>query len=147
MLGIILQITQTAGTVHDTVHKAAITVAQAQQQVDSLNLWELLVKGGIVMIPIALLSVLAVYFFFERLIAIKKASKHDTHFFNSIKDFICDAKLDSAKALCKSTNTPVARMVEKGINRIGKPISEIEKSIENVGRFEISKLEKNLKIL
>jgi biopolymer transport protein ExbB len=147
MLGIILQITQAAGTVHDTVHKAAITVAQAQQQVDSLNLWELLVKGGIVMIPIALLSVLAVYFFFERLIAIKKASKHDTHFFNSIKDFICDAKLDSAKALCKSTNTPVARMVEKGINRIGKPISEIEKSIENVGRFEISKLEKNLKIL
>ena len=150
MLGLILQITQTAGTVADTAVKAVTSVANpvAQpQQVDSLPLWDLLVKGGIVMIPIALLSILAVYFFFERLIAIKKASKYDSHFFNSIKDFICDAKLDAAKALCKSTRTPVARMVEKGIDRIGKPINEIEKAIENVGRFEVSKLERNLKIL
>lgn len=151
MLGIILQITQGAGTVADTATKVvtqvANTAAQTLPQVDNLPLWDLLVKGGIVMIPIALLSLLAVYFFFERLIAIKKASKHDLHFFNSIKEFIYDAKLDSAKALCKSTNTPVSRMVAKGLERIGKPITEIEKAIENVGRFEVSKLEKNLKIL
>jgi len=153
MLGIILQITQTAGVVQDTAVKAAnqaaVTVAaQPQTQaVDSLPLWDLLVKGGVVMIPIALLSVLAVYFFFERLIAITKAGRSDSNFFNTIKELIYDVKLDAAKALCKSTNTPVSRMVEKGIERIGKPINEIEKSIENVGRFEISKLEKNLKIL
>ena len=150
MLGLILQITQTAGTVADTAATTATnisnTVAQAQQ-VDSLPLWDLLVKGGVVMIPIFLLSLLAVYFFFERLIAIRKASKYDSHFFNSIKDFIFDAKLDAAKALCKSTRTPVARMVEKGLERIGRPINEIEKAIENVGRFEVSKLERNLKIL
>jgi biopolymer transport protein ExbB len=150
MLGIILQITQGAATVADTatkvVNQAANAATQAPAQVD-LPIWDLLVKGGVVMIPIALLSLLAVYFFFERLIAIKKASKHDLHFFNSIKEFVYDAKLDSAKALCKSTNTPVSRMVAKGLDRIGKPISEIEKAIENVGRYEVSKLERNLKIL
>lgn len=66
---------------------------------------------------------------------------------HNIRDFIFDVKLDAAKSLCRSTNTPVSRMVEKGINRIGRPISEIERSIESVGKFEISKLEKNLKIL
>ena len=150
MLGIILQITQGAATVADTatkvVNQAANAATQAPAQVD-LPIWDLLVKGGVVMIPIALLSLLAVYFFFERLIAIKKASKHDLHFFNSIKEFVYDAKLDSAKALCKSTNTPVSRMVAKGLDRIGKPINEIEKAIENVGRYEVSKLERNLKIL
>lgn len=145
-----MQITQGAATVADTatkvVNQAANAATQAPAQVD-LPIWDLLVKGGVVMIPIALLSLLAVYFFFERLIAIKKASKHDLHFFNSIKEFVYDAKLDSAKALCKSTNTPVSRMVAKGLDRIGKPISEIEKAIENVGRYEVSKLERNLKIL
>jgi len=149
MLGLILAITQTAGVVQDTVSK---TAAQAQQTLASQSLWEIMFqKGGVtmvvLMIIILLLSVLAVYFFFERLIAIRRVSKPDTIFLNSIKEFIYDGKLDSAKSLCRSTNTPVSRMVLKGIERIGKPISEIEKAIENVGRFEISKLEKNLKIL
>jgi biopolymer transport protein ExbB len=149
MLGIILQITQTAGAAQDAASKVA---AQAQQSEVSTSLWDIIFnKGGslmiALMIPIFLLSLLAVYFFFERLIAIRKASKPDTLFFNSIKEFIYDAKLDTAKALCRSTNTPVSRMVEKGLERIGKPINEIEKAIENVGRFEVSKLERNLKIL
>jgi len=148
MLGIILQITQTAVTVQDTVAKVA---ANTQTKIEE-SLWSMIWdKGGTLMIVlmtiIFLLSILAVYFFFERLIAIKKASKSDTLFFNSIKDFIYDAKLDAAKALCKSTNSPVSRMVEKGLARIGRPINDIEKAMENVGRFEISKLEKNLKIL
>ncbi|MFA4853506.1 MAG: MotA/TolQ/ExbB proton channel family protein [Bacteroidales bacterium] len=148
MLGLILQITQAAGAVQDTVAKVATST---QTEVEG-SLWSMIIeKGGTLMIVlmtiIFLLSILAVYFFFERLIAIQKASKSDIHFFNSIKDLIYDAKLDAAKALCKSTNSPVSRMVEKGLERIGKPINDIEKAMENVGRFEISKLEKNLKIL
>ncbi|MFA5780699.1 MAG: MotA/TolQ/ExbB proton channel family protein [Bacteroidales bacterium] len=148
MLGLILQITQAAGAVQDTVTKVATST---QTEVEG-SLWSMIIeKGGTLMIVlmtiIFLLSILAVYFFFERLIAIQKASKSDIHFFNSIKDLIYDAKLDAAKALCKSTNSPVSRMVEKGLERIGKPINDIEKAMENVGRFEISKLEKNLKIL
>jgi biopolymer transport protein ExbB len=146
MYGIILQITQAPSTVQDTV-KNAVTQITTQPTSQSLSLLELLQKGGIIMIPIVILSLLAFYFFFERLIAIKKASREDTNFMNNIKDFILNMKIDAAKAFCKSTNTPVSRMVEKGINRIGRPISEIERSIESVGKFEISKLEKNLKIL
>lgn len=146
MLGIILQITQTPSTVQDTV-KNAVTQLTTQPTAQSLSFWELLQKGGIIMIPILILSLLAVYFFFERLIAIKKASREDTNFMNNIKDFIVNMKIDAAKAFCKSTNSPVSRMVEKGIDRIGKPISEIERTIESVGKFEVSKLEKNLKIL
>lgn len=150
MTGLLLQITSTTGTVQDTVTKAVNQVAAgtpSKVAESSLPIWDLLVKGGWVMVPIALLSILAVYFFFERLIAIRKAGKSNPYFFNAIKDFIYDAKLDAAKALCKSTNSPVSRMVEKGIERIGKPISEIEKSLENIGRYEVSKLERNLKIL
>jgi len=149
MLGIILQVTQTTGAAADAATKVAATAQQSQV---AESLWDIIFsKGGSIMlalmIPIFLLSVLAVYFFFERLIAIRKASKPDALFFNTIKEFIYDGKLDSAKALCRSTNTPVSRMMAKGIERIGKPINEIEKSIENVGRFEISKLERNMKIL
>ena len=149
MLGIILQVTQTAGAATDAASKV---VAGAQQNQVAESLWDIIFsKGGsimlVLMIPIFLLSLLAVYFFFERLIAIRKASKPDALFFNSIKEFIYDGKLDSARALCRSTNTPVSRMMAKGIERIGKPINEIEKAIENVGRFEVSKLERNMKIL
>jgi len=146
MYGLLLQITQTPSNVQDTV-KTAVTQLTTQPTTQSLSLLDLLQKGGIIMIPIVILSLLAVYFFFERLIAIKKASREDTNFMNNIKDFILNMKIDAAKAFCKSTNTPVSRMVEKGINRIGRPISEIERSIESVGKFEVSKLEKNLKIL
>jgi biopolymer transport protein ExbB len=145
MYGLLLGITVAGAAVSDTTAKVAATVATKAPV--EMSLWDLVQKGGIIMIPILLLSLLAVYFFFERLIAIRKASKSDTNFMNNIRDFIYDVKLDSAKALCKSTNSPVSRMVEKGISRIGKPIPEIERSIESVGRYEVSKLERNLKIL
>ncbi len=147
--GILLQITNTAAVAADTVHKVttqALTTT-VQPQVQSLPIWELLIKGGVIMIPLFILSLMAVYFFFERLIAIKKASRTNANFMNNIRDFIFDYKLDSAKALCKSTNSPISRMVEKGLTRIGKPIDEIERSLESVGKYEVSKLEKNLKIL
>lgn len=147
MYGLLLQITTTTAAVQDTAAKAVNNVAATKPPVDTQSLWDLILKGGIIMIPLFICSLLAFYFFFERLIAIRKAGKSDTNFMNNIRDFIYDVKLDAAKALCHSTNSPVSRMVGKGLERIGKPIPEIEKSIESVGKFEISKLERNLKIL
>jgi len=146
MYGIILQITQVPPTVQDTLKNTATQMTNLPTS-QSLTFLDLMQKGGIIMIPILILSLLAFYFFFERLIAIKKASREDTNFMNNIRDLIINMKIDAARAFCKSSNTPVSRMVEKGISRIGRPIGEIERSIESVGKFEVSKLEKNLKIL
>lgn len=112
-----------------------------------LSFWELSLKGGWIMIPIIILSVLAVYIFIERYFAIKKASQTDINFMNRIKDYIHDDKIDSALALCQSTYSPVARMIEKGIQRIGRPLNDINAAIETVGNLEISKLEKGLPTL
>jgi len=112
-----------------------------------LKFWELSLKGGWIMIPIVALSVIAVYIFLERYFAIKKASQTDLNFMNKIKDYIHDDKLDSALALCASTQSPVARMIEKGLQRIGRPLNDINAAIETVGNLEISKLEKGLPAL
>jgi biopolymer transport protein ExbB len=142
---ILLQITQPSGDVKTTLNN--LSNPENTQSIDTLTLFDLLQKGGIIMIPIVILSFLAVYIFFERLIAIKRASKEDVNFMNNIRDLIYNMNLDGSKAFCKSVNTPIARMVEKGIERIGRPLTEIERTLESVGKFEISKLEKNLKIL
>ncbi|MFP4023253.1 MAG: MotA/TolQ/ExbB proton channel family protein [Thiohalospira sp.] len=125
------------------------SIASANEEAGELTLsyWELSLKGGWIMIPIAILSVVAVYIFVERYLAIKKASQTDVNFMNKIKDYIHDDKLDSAMALCQSTNSPVARMIEKGLQRIGRPLNDINAAIENVGNLEISKLEKSLPTL
>ncbi len=146
MLGIILGIVQGTTVVQDSVNQIANSAQQAPAQV-SLSLWELIVKGGVIMIPILICSLLAVYFFIERYIALHKAGKSDKNFMNNIGTLVQDMKLDAAKTMCKSTNTPVSRMVEKGLARIGRPINDIERSIESVGKYEISKLERNMKIL
>ncbi len=112
-----------------------------------LHFWELAFKGGWIMVPIIILSIVAVYIFIERYFAIKKASQTDINFMNKIKDYIHDDKIDSAMALCQSTQSPVARMIEKGLQRIGRPLNDINAAIENVGNLEISKLEKNLPAL
>ncbi len=108
---------------------------------------DLALKGGWVMIPIVLLSIIAVYIFFERWGAIRRASRFDLNFMNRIKDYIHDGKLESAHALCQSYNNPVARMIEKGINRIGKPLNDVNAAIENIGKLEIYQLEKGLPFL
>jgi len=120
-------------------------VAEAGQL--KLSYWEMSVKGGWIMIPIVVLSIVAVYIFIERYFAIKRASQTDINFMNKIKDYIHDDKIDSALALCQSTESPVARMIEKGLQRIGRPLNDINAAIENVGNLEISKLEKNLPAL
>ena len=113
----------------------------------SMPLWDLALKGGWIMIPIAVLSVIAVYIFVERYYAIHKASKTDENFMNRIKDYIHDGKIESALALCRSTDSPIARMIEKGIQRIGRPLTDINAAIENVGRLEVFKLERGLPAL
>lgn len=149
MYGLLLQITQTADTVSQVVQQAVTAVAAepAAEAVENISLFTMIQKGGLIMYPLILLLLLALYIFFERLLAIRKASKEDINFINNIRDMLYDMKIDSAKSLCQTNNTPVSRMVAKGIDRIGRPIAEIERTVESVGRFEISKLEKNMKIL
>lgn len=113
----------------------------------SINLIEMAMKGGWIMIPLLLLSIVSVYIFFERYVAIKKASQEDDGFMNKIKDYIHDGKIDSAIALCQSNDFPISRMIEKGVSRIGRPLNDVNTAIENVGNLEISRLEKSLPTL
>jgi biopolymer transport protein ExbB len=99
------------------------------------------------MIPILLLSFVAVYIFFERFFAVRRASQIDVNFMNRIKDYIHDGKLEAALALCQSFNNPAAKMVEKGIRRIGRPLNDVSAAIENTGKLEIYQLEKGLPLL
>jgi len=113
----------------------------------SINLIELMLKGGWIMIPLGVLSIISVYIFVERFLALKRASVEDTTFMNRIKDYIHDGKIDSALALCRSNNHPISRMIEKGITRIGRPLNDVSTAIENVGNLEVSRMEKGLPTL
>ncbi|ANI88078.1 biopolymer transporter ExbB [Arachidicoccus ginsenosidimutans] len=119
----------------------------AQQAVQKISLWGLLGKGGVLMYPLYILLLLAVFIFFERLLAIKKASKTEANFMNMIRDNVLSGNITAAKSLAKNTDTPIARIINKGLKRIGKPIDVIEKSMESVGRQELYKMERNLNIL
>jgi biopolymer transport protein ExbB len=112
-----------------------------------LTLLDLTIKGGWVMIPIILLSFVAVYIFIERFYVIKNATREDVNFMNRIKDYIHEGKIEPALALCRLTDSPSARMIEKGISRLGRPLQDISTAIENVGKLEISKLEKGFPTL
>lgn len=113
----------------------------------SLSFGELVLKGGWIMIPIILLSIIAIYIFIERFYVIAKAGHEEMNFMNRIKDYISDSKIDAALSLCRSSISPAARMVEKGINRIGRPQNDVNTAIENVGKLEIYKLERGLPTL
>jgi biopolymer transport protein ExbB len=121
--------------------------ASGQIAVQTESIWGLLSKGGPIMIPLGILFVMVVYFFTERLLVINKASKSDENFINNIRDFIVNGNVASARILAKNNTDPIAKMIEKGIQRIGKPIDAIEKSMDNVGKLELYKLEKNLGII
>jgi biopolymer transport protein ExbB len=145
---ILLQVGAT-GMVTDTLQtiQQALGAPQIPKTEVSLSVWDLAIKGGIIMIPIAIMSVIAVYIFIERLLAIMKASKEERNFMNNIRDFIHNGRIDSAMALCRTQDSPIARMVEKGLNRLGKPLGDINAAIENVGKLEVSRLEKNIAVL
>jgi biopolymer transport protein ExbB len=143
--GILLQISPSSTVLTDTLTK---TLASPPQPTEiSLSIWDMALKGGWIMLPIALMSVVAIYIFVERYIVINRASRDEHNFMNNIRDFIHNGRIDSALSLCKNNRTPIARMIEKGIIRIGKPLNDINAAIENVGKLEVSKLEKNLAAL
>ena len=114
---------------------------------NSVSILGLLLKGGFMMIPILILSMVAVYIFVERIMTIKKASMAPDSFMGNIRDRVQQGDINGAKMLCSQNSTPIARMIEKGISRIGSPLKNIEVSIENAGKIEIFKLEKNLSLL
>lgn len=112
-----------------------------------MNLWEMYKYGGPIMHVLVIMFALAIYLFIERLVTLKQASKEDNTFMNRIKDYIYEGKIDAAKKLCRDTDSPTSRMVEKGISRLGRPMSDVLVAIENVGNMEIAKLEKGLVIM
>lgn len=117
----------------------------------TLSIIELITSGGtagiIIMILLFVLLIAAIYIYFERLFAIKAASKIDGNFMNQIKDHVSNGKTDSAQMLCAQVNSPVSRLINKGITRIGKPLEDINTAIENAGRLEVYSLEKNVSVL
>ncbi|MDO5017176.1 MAG: MotA/TolQ/ExbB proton channel family protein [Porphyromonas sp.] len=121
--------------------------ASMTDTVQTLSVWELATKGGWLMLVLLLLSLIALYVFIERLLLIKSMTKKDPDFTNKIRDYIREGKIQSAIDLCQSKNTPGAKMIEKGIQRLGRPMADISAAIENVGNIEIAKIEKRLPVL
>lgn len=120
----------------------AQSATTAAPVVKDLSVWNLTMAGGWLMIPLALLAIVSIYIFFERLFAINRASKEDAAFMEKIKNFIHRGEVNQAEQLCKATNTPYARMIEKGVSRIGRPMNDVLVAVENVGNMEIAQLEK-----
>jgi biopolymer transport protein ExbB len=132
----------------DTANKVIHTVSAGDTNGDgSLSFFEIIQMGGMIMIPLGVMLLLAVYVFVERTIAVRNAARIDQNFMNIIRDHIVSGNVSAARSFAKNTNNPVARIIDKGIQRIGKPIDSIERSMDNVGQLEMYKLEKNLGIL
>ena len=134
-----------------TIQESAEVLAEGEPVKKTLSIIELISSSGTAGIAIIailfVLLVLAIYIYFERLFTIKAASKVDANFMNQIKDSVSNGKIESAQALCTQVNTPVSRLISKGITRIGKPLEDINAAIENAGKLEVYDLEKNVSVL
>ncbi|MEZ3589761.1 MAG: MotA/TolQ/ExbB proton channel family protein [Muribaculaceae bacterium] len=146
MLNAILMSIQSviADTVTATQTAVVASEAAAPEVPAELSVWDLCLKGGFIMIPLALLSIVCIYVFIERLIVIRKAEREDPTFMRRIKDYIHEGEIESAKNLCKNTDTPYSRLISKGISRIGRPMNDVLVAIENTGNIEIARLGKGL---
>ena len=122
-------------------------LTEVVEAANEMNLWDMATKGGWIMIVLALLSVLCVYIFVERLVVIRKASKVDPVFMDRIHDYVRTDELKSAINYCRITNTPAANMIEKALERIDRPASEVQVALENAGNLEVAKLEKGLSVM
>ena len=140
----LMQIADTGKQIADTLNHAIQQPTIPQEQ---LRFGDLIIKGGWVMLPIGLLAVLGLVIFFERYFTIRKASKNESNLMAQVRSSIIAGKLESAIAICRNNNSPLGRMLQKGLLRIGRPIKDIEGAIENIGKLEVSKLEKNISIL
>ncbi len=124
---------------------AAVELTSEAQK--TMGLWELFSKGGWLMWPLLALGGVTIYIFVERYLAIRRASTIDKDFINRIRDYIYQGKVAAAVEMCQQYDTPIARMIEKGIQRIGRPMSDVQSAVENVANLEVSKLEENLPAL
>lgn len=135
----------------DSLSANQALIQDALPKEETLSIWSLLTSGGIggqlIMLSLGIMFVVTLYLYIERIFAINAATKIDSNFMSNIKMNIMSGKIDAAKMLCAQTNSPVARLIEKGISRIGKPLEDINTAIENAGRLELYKLEKNVSIL
>lgn len=131
----------------DSLEKVTRSAAGDTNHDGNLSFLELLTMGGWIMIPLGIMLLMAVYVFAERTIAIRNAARIDSNFMNIVRDHIVSGNITAARSFAKNTNNPVAHIIDKGIQRIGKPIELIEKSMDNVGQLEMYKLEKNLGVL
>ncbi|NRD24710.1 MotA/TolQ/ExbB proton channel family protein [Winogradskyella litoriviva] len=134
-----------------TIQDEVAVLAEGESVEKTLSIIELITSGGtsgiVIILILFVLLILAIYIYFERIFAIKAASKVDSNFMNQIKDHVSNGKIDSAQMLCAQQNSPVSRLINKGITRIGKPLDDINTAIENAGRLEIYNLEKNVNVL
>ena len=137
-----LQVFVDSAKIKDSLAHAGQLLAQQKE-----SLWDILQRGGPLMIPLGVLLLIAIFFFIERVVAINKAARVDENFMNIIRDHIVSGNVSAARSLAKNTNNAVARIIDKGVQRIGKPIDAIERSMENVGKLELYKMEKNVSIL
>lgn len=131
----------------DSLNQVQQQAVQLAAPVEDQNLIQLLMKGGWIMVPIVILFFIGLVIFIERYITIRNASKSDKNLMAQIKSNVLSGKLDSAIAVCRSSNSSLARMLQKGLTRVGRPIKDIEGAIENAGKLEVSRLEKNINIL
>ena len=111
---------------------------------NTLSFWSLVMDGGYIMIPIAILLIVVIYVFTERCIAISRAAREDSTFMNRIREYIHEGDIESAHNLCRKTDTPYSRLIDKGLSRIGRPMNDVLVAIENTGNIEIANLEKGL---
>jgi len=129
--------------IYNTMQQTAV----AEEMAVKMNAFDLALKGGWIMIVLLVLLLMTIYVLIERTLVINKAGREDNSFMNRIKDYILDGKIDAAMNLCRNTDTPSSRMVEKGISRLGRPMGDVMSAIENQGNIEISKLEKGIPVL
>lgn len=137
--------------IQDTAQEASEVLQDGESVEKTLSIIELITSGGtagmVIIAVLILMLIFTLYIYFERMLTIKEASKIDANFMNQIKDYVSNGKIDSAQNLCSTVNSPVSRLISKGVSRIGKPLEDINTAIENAGRLEIYNLEKNVSVL
>lgn len=144
-MSMLLQLAQVASNTVDALVTGADQFIEVEGE--KMNLFTMAVKGGWIMIVLGILSLICFYILFERLYVIRKARKDAPLFMEKIKGDILDGNIDEALKFCDSVNTPVARMIKKGITRLGRPIADVQMAIENTGNYEVAKLEKGLNVM
>ena len=145
MMGMVVW--QAASALTDTLTGANPVLTPVLDAPEEMNLWAMAMKGGWIMVVLGLMSLVCFYILFERNFVIRKAGKEDPQFMDKIKDYIADGELKAAISYCRGVNTPSARMIEKGISRLGHPVNDVQAAIENVGNIEVAKLEKGMTIM